>query len=265
MQVKAPETADPPRPPRAIPLAVIIPALNEVGAIGGVVRGVLAVGAGQITQCIVVDNGSTDGTAARALDAGAQVISEPERGYGAACLAGISALAPEIEIVVFLDGDGSDAPEDFAEIVAPIMAGQADLVIGSRLLGDIEAGAMTAPQRFGNWLAPMLIRRLWGVEFTDLGPFRAISRPALDRLAMRDRDFGWTVEMQIKAARQGLRCTEQPVRYRKRIGRSKISGTVRGVILAGTKILYVLMREALRKRAEPIAAPVADAAFASVR
>lgn len=229
-------------------IGVIIPALNEEAAIGGVVRSVLAAGEGQIIQCIVVDNGSTDSTAVRALGAGAMVVAEPERGYGAACLAGIAALVPAVDVVVFLDGDGSDAPADFPRILAPILAGQADLVIGSRTLGNMAPGAMSVPQRFGNWLAPMLIRWFWGVHFTDLGPFRAVTRQSLEGLAMRDRDFGWTVEMQIKAARQGLRCAEVPVDYGRRLGRSKISGTVRGVILAGSKILFVLTREALRGR-----------------
>lgn len=250
-------------PIQAARIGVIIPALNEEAAIGDVVRAVLAAGAGQIAQCLVVDNGSTDLTAARAFGAGAQVITEPARGYGAACLAGLAALAMDVEIVVFLDGDGSDAPEDFASLVAPILAGQADLVIGSRIAGHMEKGAMTAPQRFGNWLAPALIRALWGVHFTDLGPFRAISRSALERLAMRDRDYGWTVEMQIKAARMGLRCLECPVQYRRRIGKSKISGTVRGVVRAGGKILYVVLREAMRKRKPaPLAQIPASAALA---
>lgn len=229
-------------------IGVIIPALNEEAAIGGVVRSVLAAGSGQIIQCIVVDNRSTDSTAKRALSGGAVVVSEPDRGYGAACLAGIAALVPDVEIVVFLDGDGSDSPADLPKIIAPILSGSADLVIGSRALGSMEQGAMSVPQRFGNWLAPMLIRWFWGVRFTDLGPFRAITRKGLDALDMRDRDFGWTVEMQIKAARQGLRCAEVPVDYGRRLGKSKISGTVRGVILAGSKILYVLAREALRAR-----------------
>lgn len=250
-------------PGQAARIGVIIPALNEEVAIGDVVRAVLAAGVGQIVQCLVVDNGSTDLTAARAFAAGAQIITEPARGYGAACLAGLAALAADVEIVVFIDGDGSDAPEDFASLVAPILAGQADLVIGSRMLGHMEKGAMTAPQRFGNWLAPLLIRWFWGVRFTDLGPFRAISRGALERLAMCDRDFGWTVEMQIKAARMGLRCLERPVHYRRRIGKSKISGTVRGVVRAGGKILYVVLREALRRRKpEPPAAIPASAALA---
>lgn len=261
MEAVGPESNQPSPWPQPARIAVIIPALNEEKAIGAVVAGALRAGAGRIAQCIVVDNGSTDFTAARAFAAGAQIITEPERGYGAACLAGMAALAPGIEIVVFLDGDGSDSPEDFGAITAPLLAGQADLVIGSRLLGTIESGAMTLPQRFGNWLAPLLIRVFWGVRFTDLGPFRAISRRALEGLAMQDRDFGWTVEMQIKAARQGLRCLERPVRYRARIGQSKISGTVRGVVLAGTKILYVLLREAMRARAAPVLAvgPVPDA------
>jgi len=228
-------------------VAVIIPALDEEAAVGLVVRAVRAAGEDLALSVIVADNGSRDATAEVARGAGAQVVHEPQRGYGAACQAGLAAMPRDTEIVVFLDADASDQPAELPLLLAPILRDEADLVIGSRILGRLEPGAMTWPQRFGNWLAPLLIRLVWGVRFTDLGPFRAIRRDALAQLALRDRDFGWTVEMQIKAAKAGLRCVEQPVRYKPRIGRSKISGTVRGVLLAGHKILYTIAREALRR------------------
>ena len=227
-------------------IGVVIPARNEEGAIGLV----LADLPDWVDTVVVADNGSNDRTAAVARAAGAIVVYEPQPGYGAACLAGIAAL-PRVDIVVFADGDRSDYVEDMAAIVDPILidpklAGAADLVIGSRALGGREAGSMTVPQMFGNWLATRLIRLIWGVRYTDLGPFRAISRPALDRLGMADRTFGWTVEMQLKAIEKGLRVLEVPVRYRARIGVSKISGTVKGSILAGTKILSLIGRHAVR-------------------
>lgn len=231
---------------RLAQVAVIIPALDEEAAVGFVVEQVRAAGGALLREVIVVDNGSRDRTAERARAAGASVTREPQRGYGAACLAGLAALDPEVDLVVFLDADGSDDPGELPLLLAPILAGEADLVIGSRILGTLQPGAMTWPQRFGNWLAPALIRLVWGVRFTDLGPFRAIRRDALESLAMADRDFGWTVEMQIKAARFGLRCCERPVSYKKRIGKSKISGTLRGVFLAGRKILLTIGQEAWR-------------------
>jgi len=193
---------------------------------------------------IVADNGSTDRTAQVARAAGATVVFEPERGYGAACLAALALVRPEVDIVLFVDSDGSDVVADASKIIASLVDGSADLVIGSRVAGSIEPGAMTPPQRFGNWLAPLLVRLIWGVRYSDLGPFRAIRRDALERLAMQDRDFGWTIEMQVRAAKQGLRIIEVPTGYRRRIGISKISGTIRGVLLAGTKILFVIGREA---------------------
>lgn len=225
-------------------LAIVIPALDEEASVGGVVSAFRSIGLAGLGPVIVVDNGSRDATAAAARAAGALVVAEPERGYGAACLAGLAALPPETDIVIFADADGSDVPQEAHALIAPLIEGRAEMVIGSRALGTVERGAMTWPQRFGNWLAPMLIRLIWGVRYTDLGPFRAIRRDALARLAMADRDFGWTVEMQVRAARQHLAIAEIPVGYRVRIGTSKISGTVMGTIRAGTKILFVVAREA---------------------
>jgi hypothetical protein len=234
-----------PRPPIAqARIAVVIPALNEEAAVVGVVTRVRAALGDRLGQVIVADNGSSDTTAARAAAAGAVVVSEPRRGYGAACLAGLAAVEGEVDIILFLDSDGSDLVEDAPRLIAPVVDGTADLVIGSRVAGKIEPGAMTIPQRFGNWLAPLLVRLIWGVRYTDLGPFRAIRCDALDQLAMQDRDFGWTIEMQVRAAKQRLRIAEVATGYRRRIGISKISGTIRGVVLAGTKILYVIGREA---------------------
>jgi glycosyltransferase involved in cell wall biosynthesis len=221
-------------------VAVIIPALNEEKAIGKVVAGVPP----WIDDVIVVDNGSRDETMAVAKASGARVLLEPHRGYGSACLTGIRALT-QTDIVVFLDGDFSDYPHEMDRLVDPIIADRADMVIGSRVKGTREPGALTPQARFGNWLACLLMHLFWKVEFTDLGPFRAIAYPALMGLEMGDPDYGWTVEMQIKAAKQGLRSIEVPVSYRRRIGASKVSGTLKGVILAGTKILYTIFRSAL--------------------
>jgi hypothetical protein len=240
-------------------VAVVIPAFNEEDSVGATVRGIRAAAPPGLADIIVADNASSDATAAVAAAAGARVVPAPERGYGAACLAGLAALDPAINVVLFMDADLSDVPEDAAALLAPIIAGEADMVIGSRTTGVIEPGAMTPPQRFGNWLAPALVRVIWSVRYTDLGPFRAIRRDALERLAMADRDFGWTIEMQVRAAKLGLRIAERPVRYRKRVGQSKISGTARGVIAAGWKIFYVIAREAFgdfdRGNARPAGAP----------
>jgi Glycosyl transferase family 2 len=225
-------------------IAVIMPALNEEASISGVVTGIQAAIPHGLIQIIVVDNGCTDNTVPNARSVGALVVLESQRGYGAACLTGIATLRGDIDIVLFIDSDGSDVLTDASAILAPIIDGTADMVIGSRSLGVQEAGAMTAPQRFGNWLAPALIRLIWGVRYTDLGPFRAIRRSSLSALNMRDRDFGWTVEMQVRAAKLGLSTMEIPTGYRRRIGVSKISGTIDGVIKAGVKILYVIGREA---------------------
>ena len=218
-------------------ISVIIPAFNEERAIGSVLDEIPST----VSEVIVVDNGSTDATAAIAQLRGAVVVYEPIRGYGQACLRGLSALS-EADIVVFLDGDYSDFPEEMPALYEPIVAGVADLVVGSRVLGEREKGALLPQARFGNWLSTRLIRWLFGVSFTDLGPFRAIDHKALKRLDMCDRDFGWTVEMQVKAARLEIRCTEVPVRYRKRIGISKISGTLSGSVRAGHKILWTIFK-----------------------
>ncbi|MDP6699674.1 MAG: glycosyltransferase family 2 protein [Candidatus Latescibacteria bacterium] len=223
----------------SLAIAVVIPALDEEQAIGKVLRDIPE-GASQV---VVVDNGSRDRTAEVARGLGAEVVAEPRRGYGQACLTGIAQL-DRPDIVVFLDGDYSDYPEEMSELVAPLLAGEADMVIGSRTLGQREKGALLPQARFGNWLSTLLIRLLFGVSFTDLGPFRALRFDALQRLAMQDRDFGWTVEMQVKAARLGLRSVEVPVRYRRRIGTSKITGTLSGTLRAGHKILWTIFRYA---------------------
>ena len=219
-------------------VAVIIPALNEAGSIAQVVRALPQDG---VQQVLVVDNGSTDGTADQARLAGATVLHEPRRGYGWACLAAASYLAAQPpDVLVYLDADGSDHPGELPALLAPIQAGQAQLVIGSRV-ARAQPGALTLPQRLGNALACTLIRWLHGVHFTDLGPFRAITWAAYQALDMQDTTYGWTAEMQVKAARQGLPCAEVPVRYRPRqAGRSKVSGTLRGVLLAGCKILWTV-------------------------
>lgn len=223
-------------------IKLVIPARNEQDAIGQVVASVAA----RVDAVIVADNGSSDGTAKIARDNGAIVVSVPQPGYGRACLAAIKA-AGDFDILVFMDGDASDDPDDLPALLAPILAGHADMVIGSRIMGDCDPGALTPQQRFGNALACRLMHLFWGYRFTDLGPFRAISRSAYDRLNMQAPTFGWTVEMQVRALKRGLRCAEIPVHYRARIGVSKISGTVKGVILAGGYILGTIFKEALRK------------------
>jgi len=219
---------------------VIIPALDEEASIARVVADIPRDAAAEV---IVVDNGSRDRTAEVAARAGATLLQEPRRGYGYACMKGIAhAREQGAEILAFLDGDFSDFPEDLLEVLRPIRQASFDMVIGSRMLGEREPGAMLPQGIFGNWLATGLIRLFWGARFTDLGPMRAIRSEALERLAMREGAYGWTVEMQVKAARQGLRFTEVPVRYRKRIGSSKVTGTFSGTVKAGMRILFVIFR-----------------------
>ncbi len=223
-----------------------MPAFNEAPSIAKVIEAI----PDWVDQIVVGDNGSTDDTVSIANAAGATVVHEPERGYGAACLRAMSALdAPDI--VVFIDADFSDAPSEMSQLVDPILRDETDIVIGSRVLGDAEPGSLTPQQRFGNGLACWLMRLFWQARYTDLGPFRAIRHSTLRELAMADRNWGWTVEMQMRAAQQRLRIIEAPVRYRKRIGQSKISGTVSGVIRAGTKILYIIFRELFASRPLP--------------
>lgn len=223
-------------------IAAIIPAWNEAPSIGKVIAAIPE----WVDDIVVADNGSTDGTGELARAAGARVVVEPRRGYGSACLRGIAALdCPDV--VVFLDADFSDHPEQMDRLVDPIMDGEAEFVVGSRVSGTREAGALTPQARFGNWLACWLMRGIWGVHHTDLGPFRAIRYRTLLELEMGDPDYGWTVEMQIKAAVHGVRTLERPVDYRKRVGRSKVSGTVRGVVGAGYKILGHIFVGALRR------------------
>ncbi|MBT3217932.1 MAG: glycosyltransferase family 2 protein [Proteobacteria bacterium] len=223
-------------------ILVIIPAFNEQESIGSVVRDIPR---DLVDEIVVVNNSSTDKTEEEAKREGATVLREPRRGYGSACLRGIAYAKtkdPRPDIIVFIDGDYSDHPEQMPRLVAPIVDDAYDLVIGSRALGQRERGAMTPQQVFGNWLATTLIRRFYHVRFTDLGPFRAIRFDKLLALEMVDQTFGWTVEMQLKAAKQGLRCTEVAVDYRKRIGFSKISGTVGGTVRAGYKIIHTIFR-----------------------
>lgn len=221
---------------------VIIPAFNEENGIGQVLA---EIPKDLVTAIVVVNNASTDNTGKVAREGGAIVLREPISGYGRACLKGIEyikGLPVPPDIVVFLDADHSDFPEEMKGLVAPILQNKADLVIGSRALGQKEAGAMTPQQIFGNWLATRLLKLFYGVKFTDLGPFRAIRFSSLLNMDMQDKTYGWTVEMQLKAAKMKMRCLEVPVRYRKRIGFSKISGTVKGTVLAGYKILHTLFK-----------------------
>jgi glycosyltransferase involved in cell wall biosynthesis len=224
--------------------ALIIPALDEEPVIG---RTLDQVPRGLYRGIIVADNGSRDRTAEIARAHGATVVLEPERGYGAACLRAIAALPPDIEVVVFMDADGSDDPAEAVLLLDPIYQGRADLVIGSRTLGHAEEGSLQPHQIFGNRLATWLIRIGFGHRYTDLGPFRAIRADALRQLGMRDRNYGWTIEMQIKALRHKLRVMEAPVSYRKRVGVSKISGNWRASIAAGCKIIWTVVRLAVSR------------------
>jgi len=221
---------------------VIIPAFNEEKSIGLVLK---EIPQDKVRQVVVCNNHSTDRTREVALAHGAMVVDEMNKGYGYACLRAMEHIRhsrPEPDLIVFLDGDHSDYPEQLPELTAPILRDGYDLVIGSRALGHPEKGSMTLPQRFGNWLATHMIRWLYGYRFTDLGPFRAIRYKKLLELNMCDKTYGWTVEMQVKAAKLGFRCTEVPVKYRRRIGVSKVSGTIKGTILAGFKIIWTILK-----------------------
>ena len=222
-------------------ISVIIPAFNEERSIGKVITDIPKE---LVHEIIVVDNACTDRTVEVAESAGARVVREERRGYGYACLACIATLnAPDI--VVFLDGDYSDYPAEMSMLVQPVLSGEAEMVIGSRIRGTRQQGALLPQARFGNALATFLIRLLFGVHYTDLGPFRAIRYDRLREMNMQDKTFGWTVEMQVKAAKMGIRVCEVPVSYRKRIGQSKITGTVQGTIKAGYKILATIFRYGL--------------------
>lgn len=221
---------------------VIIPAYNEEDSIGKVIRDIPN---GMVREIVVCNNNSSDNTKQVALDNGAIVVDAPQKGYGSACLAGVDYVAQKEEspdVIVFLDGDYSDHPEEMAQLTQAISDPDCDMVIGSRALGAMERGSMQPQQIFGNWLATTLIKLLYGYEFTDLGPFRAVKYPSLMAMEMADRDFGWTVEMQVKAAKMGMKTQEVPVSYRKRIGVSKVSGTIKGTILAGHKILWTIFK-----------------------
>ena len=219
-------------------ISVIIPAFNEEASIGLVIK---SLPKNKIKEIIVVDNGSTDKTAIIAKEHGARVVDEAYRGYGAACLKGISELNVP-EIVVFLDGDFSDFPQEIESLVGPIINNQADFVLGSRMLLPQSRLSLLPQARYGNLLAVFLIKLFFRHQFTDLGPFRAISYKSLKELNMIDKNFGWTVEMQIKAVKHGLRIQEVPVRYRKRIGVSKITGTILGTCKAGFKIIFTIFK-----------------------
>lgn len=226
---------------KGLTLDVLIPALNEEGSLPLVLADLPRP---PVRRIVVADNGSVDGTARVAKEGGAEVVAAPRRGYGSACLAGLDYLRQTgpPDVVVFVDADYSDHPEELPALVAPILAGEADLAIGSRVLGRRERGALLPQARAGNLVACLLIRLFYGHRFTDLGPFRAIRWDALESLAMADPNFGWTAEMQVKAVRRGLRCVEVPVSYRRRVGVSKITGTISGTLRAGYKILWTVAR-----------------------
>ena len=221
---------------------VVIPAFNEAESIGKVVRDIPSA---KVRNVIVVDNNSTDGTAKNAKLEGAVVLRQTIQGYGASCLKGmefLDKLDVKPEVVVFLDGDYSDYPEELSMLVSPIENDQVDMVIGSRVLGQREKNSLTPQQLVGNWIAVKMLRLFYGYSFTDLGPFRAIRFDKLLQLEMSDMNYGWTAEMQVKAAKKRLRCVEVPVSYRVRIGRSKVSGTLKGSVLAGYIIILTLLR-----------------------
>ncbi len=221
---------------------VVIPAFNEENSVDKVIEDIPK---SLVREIIICNNASTDRTAQVARAKGATVVLQPERGYGNACLKGLEHIAQKAilpDVVVFLDADYSDYPEEMTGLVAPILQGEKDLMIGSRALGNLEPGSMTPQQIFGNWLATTLIYFFYNYKFTDLGPFRAIRYSELLDINMQDKTYGWTVEMQVKAAKLKLRCGEIPVQYRKRVGHSKISGTIKGTILAGHKILWTIFK-----------------------
>lgn len=226
----------------SVKIDVVIPAFNEENSINRVLQDIPSE---LVREVIVCNNASTDQTAEVAKANGATLVHQPIRGYGNACLKGMEYIAKNPtppDIVVFLDADYSDYPEEMHQLVAPIVNDEMDLVIGSRALGEMEAGSMTPQQIFGNWLATNLIRFFYQYEFTDLGPFRAVRYDQLLAIDMQDKTYGWTVEMQVKAAKMKMKCIEIPVTYRKRIGFSKVSGTVKGTILAGHKILWTIFK-----------------------
>ncbi len=221
-------------------VTVIIPAFNEEQSIGKVVNDIPR---DIVEYVIVVNNNSNDSTVKVASEAGAIVLDEPRRGYGWACLKGIERSKQlNTDIIVFLDGDYSDYPQEIPDVIAPILTQKMDMVIGSRVLGKREKGSLTPQQIFGNWLATKLIRLFYRAKFTDLGPFRAIKSEQLEKLKMSDKTYGWTIEMQIKAAKQKMNFCEVPVNYKKRIGVSKVSGTVKGTVLAGIKIIFAVFK-----------------------
>lgn len=227
-------------PPAAPRIAVVIPVFNEESSLPLVLQ---AIPPGLVDRIVVVDNGSTDGTARVAREGAAEVVAEGRRGYGAACLAGLEHLRRlPPDVVVFLDGDYSDRPEEMPLLLAPILEEGCDLVVGSRVRGRADPGSLLPQARLGNRLATFLLRLLYGVRYSDLGPFRAVRYDRLMRLGMKDRNFGWTVEMQARAALAGWKTMEIPVSYRRRVGVSKITGTVSGAIGAGAKILTTLFR-----------------------
>lgn len=223
-------------------IAVIIPAFNEENSVAKVIRDIPK---DWVKEIIVANNNSNDQTPIVAREAGAIVLDEPRQGYGFACLKGmeyLSQLENKPDIVVFIDADYSDYPEEIIKLVAPILNEDYDMVIGSRALGQRQRGSMTPQQVFGNWLATTLMRWFYGVRYTDLGPFRAIKYNKLLEIDMQDQTYGWTVEMQVKAAKLGMKSTEIAVTYRKRIGKSKVSGTIKGTIMAGYKIITTIFK-----------------------
>ncbi len=234
-------------------ISVIIPALNEEAPIAGVVRECLGADAdgrgARVGEVIVVDNGSTDATAERARAAGARVVPQPARGYGRACAAGVAALGKGCRIVVFLDGDGSDVAAEMSRLTGPVLAGERDFVIGSRVRGEREPGSMNGTQLFAGWLAGALMRLRYGVRYTDMGPFRAIRRDALEGLGMSEETYGWNLEMQMRAAARGLRIAEVPVPHRCRTGgESKVSGDLRASLVAAARIGQTFLRVAAQAK-----------------